>query len=91
MAHAAPLLERYRDTHLVFNDDIQGTATCAVGGVYGAMAVRGTLSSHTVANVRFLEKGRNQENCRPPLQLSEMVLLARVELADKGTTSASGS
>ena len=41
MAHAAPLLERYRDTHLVFNDDIQGTATCAVGGVYGAMAVQG--------------------------------------------------
>ncbi|KAK9842247.1 hypothetical protein WJX81_002558 [Elliptochloris bilobata] len=41
MAHAAPLLERYRYTHLVFNDDIQGTATCAVGGVYGAMAVQG--------------------------------------------------
>ena len=41
MAHAAPLLERYRNTHLVFNDDIQGTATCAVGGVYGAMAVQG--------------------------------------------------
>ncbi len=49
MAHAAPLLERYRDTHLVFNDDIQGTATCAVGGVYGAMAVQGTLLSYTVA------------------------------------------
>jgi len=46
MAHAAPLLERYRNTHLVFNDDIQGTATCAVGGVYGAMAVLGTPSAH---------------------------------------------
>ncbi len=23
MAHAAPLLERYRDHHLCFNDDIQ--------------------------------------------------------------------
>ena len=47
MAHAAPLLERYRYTHLVFNDDIQGTATCAVGGVYGAMAVQGALFSRT--------------------------------------------
>ncbi len=46
MAHAAPLLERYRNTHLVFNDDIQGTATCAVGGVYGAMAVLGMPSAH---------------------------------------------
>ena len=45
MAHAAPLLERYRYTHLVFNDDIQGTATCAVGGVYGAMAVQGAPCS----------------------------------------------
>lgn len=53
MAHAAPLLERYRDTHLVFNDDIQGTATCAVGGVYGAMAVQGMLLMLPVANFRL--------------------------------------
>ena len=32
MAHAQPLLERYRDHHLVFNDDIQ------------VMAPRGTIS-----------------------------------------------
>ncbi len=70
MAHAAPLLERYRYTHLVFNDDIQGTATCAVGGVYGAMAVQGTLLSHTVANVRLLQKGRIHGNCHPPLPIA---------------------
>ncbi|KAK9904347.1 hypothetical protein WJX75_009960 [Coccomyxa subellipsoidea] len=41
MAHALPLLERYREHHLCFNDDVQGTAATAVAGVYGALAVQG--------------------------------------------------
>ncbi|QDZ23548.1 NAD-dependent malic oxidoreductase [Chloropicon primus] len=40
--HAQALLDRYREHHLVFNDDIQGTATTVLGGIYGALAVKGS-------------------------------------------------
>ncbi len=30
---------RYRNHHLVFNDDIQGTAATALAGIYGALKV----------------------------------------------------
>lgn len=39
--HARPLLERYRDELLTFNDDIQGTAAVALGAVLGAIGVTG--------------------------------------------------
>ena len=38
-AHARPILERYRDELLTFNDDIQGTAAVALGAVLGAIKV----------------------------------------------------
>jgi len=38
-AHAAPLLERYRDRLCTFNDDIQGTAAVATGTILAAMEV----------------------------------------------------
>src|SRR3989475_8276706 len=37
--HARPILQRYRDELLTFNDDIQGTAATALGAVLGAVAV----------------------------------------------------
>jgi malate dehydrogenase (oxaloacetate-decarboxylating) len=37
--HARPLLERYRDQLLTFNDDIQGTAAVALGAILGAVNV----------------------------------------------------
>jgi malate dehydrogenase (oxaloacetate-decarboxylating) len=40
-AHAFPILERYRDKLLTFNDDIQGTAAVAVGALHGASKVAG--------------------------------------------------
>jgi malate dehydrogenase (oxaloacetate-decarboxylating) len=40
--HARPILERYRDQLLTFNDDIQGTAAVALGAVLGAVGVTGT-------------------------------------------------
>jgi len=40
-AHAQPILERYRDELLTFNDDIQGTAAVAVGALHGAAKVAG--------------------------------------------------
>src|SRR6266702_5824291 len=41
MPHARPLLERYRDELLTFNDDIQSTAAVAVGAILGAVKVAG--------------------------------------------------
>jgi malate dehydrogenase (oxaloacetate-decarboxylating) len=40
-AHARPILERYRDELLTFNDDIQGTAAVALGAILGAIKVAG--------------------------------------------------
>src|SRR5271154_6523055 len=41
MPHARPILERYCDDLLTFNDDIQGTAAVALGAVLGAIGVTG--------------------------------------------------
>jgi malate dehydrogenase (oxaloacetate-decarboxylating) len=40
-AHAQPILARYRDQLLTFNDDIQGTAAVALGALHGAAKVAG--------------------------------------------------
>ena len=39
--HARPLLNRYRDQLLTFNDDIQGTSAVALGAILGAVKVTG--------------------------------------------------
>ncbi len=39
--HARPILERYRDELLTFNDDIQGTAAVALGALLGAVGATG--------------------------------------------------
>jgi malate dehydrogenase (oxaloacetate-decarboxylating) len=39
--HARPILEKYRDQLLTFNDDIQGTAAVTLGAVLGAVGVTG--------------------------------------------------
>src|SRR5438132_8530035 len=39
--HARPILERYRDELLTFNDDIQSTAAVALGAISGAIGVTG--------------------------------------------------
>lgn len=45
-AHALPILERYRDRLLTFNDDIQGTAAVTLGALHGASKVAGRPLSH---------------------------------------------
>ncbi len=40
-AHAQPILERYRDRMLTFNDDIQGTAAVTLGALHGAAETAG--------------------------------------------------
>ncbi len=39
--HARPLLDRYRDQLLTFNDDIQGTAAVTLGAILAAVKVAG--------------------------------------------------
>jgi malate dehydrogenase (oxaloacetate-decarboxylating) len=39
--HARPILERYRDELLTFNDDIQGTAAVALGAILAGVKVSG--------------------------------------------------
>ncbi|PNT72831.1 hypothetical protein BRADI_2g49540v3 [Brachypodium distachyon] len=46
--NAFTLLEKYRPTHLAFNDDIQGTAAVVLAGlIAGLKFVGGTLADHT--------------------------------------------
>lgn len=41
--HARPILDRYRDQLLTFNDDIQGTAAVALGAMISAVRVTGSI------------------------------------------------
>jgi malate dehydrogenase (oxaloacetate-decarboxylating) len=53
--HARPILNRYRDQMLTFNDDIQGTAAVALGAILSAVRVAG--SSLREQEIVFLGAG----------------------------------
>lgn len=54
--HAQALLDRYREHHLVFNDDIQGTATTVLSGIYGYLAGKGD-EAKDIVNQRIVVAG----------------------------------
>ena len=58
-AHAAPLLERYRDRLCTFNDDIQGTAAVALGTLMAAAKVAGS----TLSQQRIVVFGAGSAGC----------------------------
>jgi len=50
--HARPLLERYQNELLTFNDDVQGTAAVVLGAVTGASKVAGkSMKEHQIVFV----------------------------------------
>eukprot|EP00891_Asterochloris_glomerata_P006016 jgi/Astpho2/6016/Aster-03973 len=56
LKHAHPLLQRYRHHHLMWNDDIQGTAATALAGIYGALTVQGK-PLHTITQQQIVVIG----------------------------------
>ena len=85
--HAQPILARYRDELLTFNDDIQGTAAVTVGALHGAAKVAGRpLSQQQVvmlgagsAGIGVLDMVRQQMVTEG---LSEQAALERIWVVD---------
>ncbi len=85
--HAQPILTRYRDKLLTFNDDIQGTAAVTVGALHGAAKVAGRpLSQQQVvmlgagsAGIGVLEMVRQEMVTEG---LSEQAALERIWVVD---------
>ncbi|MCQ4082596.1 NAD-dependent malic enzyme [Streptomyces sp. RB6PN25] len=75
--HARPILTRYRDRLLTFNDDIQGTAAVALGALTTAVSVAGTA----LTDQRFVVVGAGSA----AVGVADMI---RTALVDEGLSEA---
>lgn len=87
--HARPILNRYRDELLTFNDDIQGTAAVALGAILAAVRVAG--SSFRDQEIVFLGAGAASTGVADYLRaalveegLSEEEARSRVWMVNRG-------
>lgn len=55
--NALPLLNKYKDSHCCFNDDIQGTAAVVLGGLLSSLRIDGVPSSLTEHRFLFYGAG----------------------------------
>lgn len=52
--NALPILQKYQNTHLCFNDDIQGTGAVALAGVMSALRAQGKVPDKELGNQRII-------------------------------------
>lgn len=71
---ALPILEKYKNDRLCFNDDVQGTGAVAVAGVMGALTLQG-LDIAALGDQRFLIAGAGSAGLGVARKLAEAISL----------------
>ncbi len=69
--NAVPILARYKDKICTYNDDIQGTASVALAGIYGSLRISG----EKLTEQRFLFMGAGSAGTGIAELISEAMLL----------------
>jgi malate dehydrogenase (oxaloacetate-decarboxylating)(NADP+) len=68
--YAQPLLDKYRNTHLCFNDDVQGTGVITTASVIGALKMQG-LPPTALADQKFVIAGAGSSGLGVATQLAQ--------------------